>query len=610
VTVATLLLAGCTVDSDPSPAPPTSPVPAVTAAPEALPFELRVPDEPAVVLDSADPAAAALAASAAVFAAAPVVVLAANDDVAAQVTGSSAAVALGAPLLLLTPAPAGTASPTDAPPDPAAPLAVELDRLGTEAVLVVGDAEAPAGVDTVRLPAGAGTAALAAATGLSVGAVRPVAAGEEVAAVRGLARPGTLVLRALPPVPDPSAAPEAAAGSSGGAAVTGVALGSSGTPASAGPLAGSSGDPAAGAPPTGTLPPTAPATTVPVRTVALAGVGREPLAALATLRAAGIEVLDVPAGDPRATSAAVEALAAAAPEHVIALGAAFGPADRLAARVASAEAGIQLPCGGQLVFPQDLGLPGKRYVALYGSPAFPALGVLGEQDTAATIARAAAHAEPYRALTTDTVVPGVEIIATVASAGAGDDGNYSNELPVDTLRPLVDAAGAAGMTVVLDLQPGRTDFLTQAKLFEELLRLPHVGLALDPEWRLKPDQVHLRQIGSVPIDEVNAVSAWLAQLVRDHHLPQKMFVLHQFMLRMVPVRERLDMSHDELAMVVHVDGQGHQGSKAGTWNAIREGAPAGIHWGWKNFYDEDKPTVLDPAGTYLITPVPDLVTYQ
>ena len=40
------------------------------------------------------------------------------------------------------------------------------------------------------------------------------------------------------------------------------------------------------------------------------------------------------------------------------------------------------------------------------------------------------------------------------------------------------------MYVVLDLQPGRTDFLTQAKRYEPLLALPHVGLALDPEWRL------------------------------------------------------------------------------------------------------------------------------
>lgn len=236
--------------------------------------------------------------------------------------------------------------------------------------------------------------------------------------------------------------------------------------------------------------------------------------------------------------------------------------------------------------------------------------MLGEQDVPATIARAEAHAAPYRALTGDSVIPGVEIIATIASAGPGDDGNYSEEKPIAALLPLVQAASDAGMAVVLDLQPGRTDFLTQAKLYEELLLMPNVGLALDPEWRLAPDQVHLRQIGSVGIDEVNAVAAYLAQLVRDHHLPQKMLVLHQFSLRMIAERERLDLGHDELAMVIHVDGQGSQGAKVGTWNAIRAGAPEGLHWGWKNFYDEDTPAMLDPAGTYRIAPTPDLVTYQ
>ena len=69
----------------------------------------------------------------------------------------------------------------------------------------------------------------------------------------------------------------------------------------------------------------------------------------------------------------------------------------------------------------------------------------------------------------------------------------------------MDAAREAGVYVMLDLQPGRTDFLTQAKRYEELLAQPHVGLALDPEWRLGPQQLHLEQIGSVGIDEVNSV---------------------------------------------------------------------------------------------------------
>jgi hypothetical protein len=346
----------------------------------------------------------------------------------------------------------------------------------------------------------------------------------------------------------------------------------------------------------------------PAATVALTGVGVLPAAAHATIAAAGVPVVDVPGGDPRATTAGVQAIAAHAPEHVVALGAAFGDPALLASRVTTAATGVLAPGGGQLVFPQVPGLPGKRYVALYGTPGTPALGVLGEQDVPATIARTQAHADAYRPLTTDTVVPAVEIIATIASSGPEADGSYSRAVPVETLRPMVEAAGAAGFSVVLDLQPGRTDFLTQARQYQDLLVLPYVGLALDPEWRLAPDQVHLRQIGSVGVDEVNGVAAWLADLTRQRGLPQKMFVIHQFSPRMVVERERLDMSHDELAVVIHVDGQGTQPAKAGTWARLREGAPP-VHWGWKNFYDEDQP-MLSPAETYGVQPVPDLVTYQ
>ena len=67
--------------------------------------------------------------------------------------------------------------------------------------------------------------------------------------------------------------------------------------------------------------------------------------------------------------------------------------------------------------------------------------------------------------------------------------------------------------MVLDLQPGRSDFLSQAKQYASLLEQPNVGLALDPEWRLGPHQVPLRQIGRVSAAEVNRTSAWLADLV-------------------------------------------------------------------------------------------------
>jgi hypothetical protein len=209
----------------------------------------------------------------------------------------------------------------------------------------------------------------------------------------------------------------------------------------------------------------------------------------------------------------------------------------------------------------------------------------------------------------EPVVPTLEIIATIASRGAGTDGNYSNESPVSKLRPWVDAARDAGVYVILDLQPGRTDFLTQAKLYTSLLEYPHVGLALDPEWRLGPNQVHLAQIGSVSADEINRTAAWLAGLTRDHKLPQKVLMVHQFRLDMITGRSSLRTDFDELSIVLHADGFGSSGQKFNTWRTLHGGAPARVFWGWKNFYDEDTPT-FTPSQTVAVSPSPVVITYQ
>ncbi len=272
-------------------------------------------------------------------------------------------------------------------------------------------------------------------------------------------------------------------------------------------------------------------------------------------------------------------------------------------RLETLQSGAELPGGGLTVGPD------RRYIAFYGAPGTSLLGVLGEQDPAATLARMEPLLADYRTDDGVTVVPTFELIATVAASEAGDDGDYSNESTVAALRPYVDYAADNGVYVLLDLQPGRTDFGTQARLYEELLVEPHVGLALDPEWRLAPDQVHLRQFGSVDAAEVNEVSAWLAGLVRDHALPQKMFLIHQFKQSMVTNRSAVE-ERPELSMVIQMDGQGPLGTKYGTLAAmVRGGENAHWQWGWKNFYDEDTP-MATPAQTLAVDPQPVYVSYQ
>ncbi|MGV1003938.1 MAG: hypothetical protein ACOYEV_04040 [Candidatus Nanopelagicales bacterium] len=325
--------------------------------------------------------------------------------------------------------------------------------------------------------------------------------------------------------------------------------------------------------------------------------------AVASLTAAGAQTIELSTPDPRAAKADVKAIAASGAEHFVAVGRKFGSANKITTRLSAAATGAQLPGGGQTVF------TGKRYVAIYGHPSGPALGLLGEQSPEKSVTRVKALAKKYQPYTEDQFIPAFEIIATVASGAKGDDGNYSNEWGVDVLQPYIDAARENGVYVVLDLQPGRADFLDQAKQYEELLKDPAVGLAMDPEWKLTKDQKPMVQIGTVQVAEVNRVITWLADLTRDNHLPQKMLLLHQFRPDMITGREDLDMSRDELGYVAQMDGNGPLGAKISTWNAVREDSPKGLRWGWKNFIDEDAPTPT-AAQTMAIVPKPYWVSYQ
>jgi hypothetical protein len=267
--------------------------------------------------------------------------------------------------------------------------------------------------------------------------------------------------------------------------------------------------------------------------------------------------------------------------------------------------GAQVPGGGFQIFPAT---PPRRYVAFYGHPATTGLGVLGEQGPAETLARMAPLLAEYAA-DGSQVIPTFEIIASIASAGP-TDGDYSEEWPPGSFADWIRVAQENGMYVILDLQPGREDFLTQAKQYEELLRLPFVGLALDPEWRLQPDQVHLRQTGQVTAAEVNTVVDWLGDLVRDNGLPQKMLIVHQFLTRMIVDRETLKQ-RPELQMVIQMDGQGPISTKDETYAVLTAGTEqAHWRWGWKNFYDEDSPETASPAYTINRAPVPVFVSYQ
>lgn len=249
----------------------------------------------------------------------------------------------------------------------------------------------------------------------------------------------------------------------------------------------------------------------------------------------------------------------------------------------------------------------ERVVADYGAPGSGALGILGrgtpEQAARAVMTRAAGY-EHYG----EPVLPAMELIATVARRAPGPNHSYSAPIPLPQVRSYLDVAHEHHMLLILDLQPGRASFASQARALAPVLLDPSVGLALDPEWQVGPGgRPGNGLIGHSSAAGINATTAWLSQLVRAHHLPDKLVVVHEFTSSMLPDRQRISQ-HPGVEMVLHADGFGHPSTKIHVLRSLHfPSPPFGV--GFKLFLTQDS-RLMSPREVMQLRPRPDVVTYQ
>ncbi len=262
--------------------------------------------------------------------------------------------------------------------------------------------------------------------------------------------------------------------------------------------------------------------------------------------------------------------------------------------------GKQLPRGGHRLFPT------YRTVLFYGRPGDPRLGTLGAGTPDEVAGRLEGQAAPYGDYGRP-LQPGFEVIASLATAAAGADGDYSSPIDHGTLDIWLAAARRHRLLLILDIQPGRADFLDEVRRYERFLIEPEVGVALDPEWSVRaPERPGGGTIGSTDGATVNRVADYLAGLVQAHNLPEKLLIVHQFTHGMVRDRH-LIRDRPELAITFHADGFGGQAAKRSKYDALHGEPP--FESGIKVFYRQDSP-VFTPAEVMGLSPRPDLVTYQ
>jgi hypothetical protein len=259
----------------------------------------------------------------------------------------------------------------------------------------------------------------------------------------------------------------------------------------------------------------------------------------------------------------------------------------------------QLPLGGRTIFPHF------RVVAYYGAPQSHELGALGIGSPDFAGRRLRRQARPY-AKKTRPVMLAFELIVDVANADPGEDGLYRTRQPNAIIRRYLRAARRAHALLVLDIQPGHADFLTETKHLDRWLREPDVGLALDPEWHT-PGAQPGTVIGSVDAATVNDVTRHVAAIVREHNLPEKLFVVHQFTPDMIQGKAHV-LHRPGLAMAMNVDGFGDRANKVSKY---REFTHDGTHFhrGFKLFYEEDV-GLMKPRSVLALQPPPDLIVYE
>jgi hypothetical protein len=253
-------------------------------------------------------------------------------------------------------------------------------------------------------------------------------------------------------------------------------------------------------------------------------------------------------------------------------------------------------------------LPEYRIVAYYGHPHDANMGIVGEMEIDELTAKLRKQADAYEAADPSRpVVPALELIATVAQRDPGFDGTYILDTDHDTLREYITYAAEHDMIVILDVQIGRGTVASEIEKVRDLLAMPNVHLALDPEFAIAEGETPGDHIGSLDAESITYAQYVLAEISAEYGIPPKMLIVHQF-------REDMITNKDALApipgvqLVIDADGFGEPELKTFVYNYLVRDEPVEFG-GIKLFYKQDSP-LMKPREILDLVPAPDVIIYQ
>jgi len=258
-------------------------------------------------------------------------------------------------------------------------------------------------------------------------------------------------------------------------------------------------------------------------------------------------------------------------------------------------------------------LPFKRIVAYYGNLYSKRMGILGEYPPKELWKRLNEEVKTWEKIDPATPVqPAIHYIAVVAQGAPLKGGKYRTRMPSCQIDSALSIARMGNAIVFLDVQMALSNLKEEVPLLEKYLKMPHVHLAIDPEFSMKDGSRPGTKIGTYDASDINYCSDYLAKLVKENKLPAKILIVHRFTQRMVRDYRNIAL-HPEVQIVMNMDGWGPPVLKFDTYHDYIYKEPVQFT-GFKLFYKNDlkRPPyrMLTPKELMKLKPLPIYIQYQ
>lgn len=253
-------------------------------------------------------------------------------------------------------------------------------------------------------------------------------------------------------------------------------------------------------------------------------------------------------------------------------------------------------------------LPTYRILSYYGFPGEVNMGVLGEYEMPELLERLKAQAAEYEAIDDRPYKLAFEVIASVAQAYEGEDGDHLAYIGSDLLQEYIDFTAANDMLLILDVQFGLRTVQQEIEAMTPYLKYPNVHLALDPEFAVEEGEVPGTVIGSIDAADVLYAQEALARISAENGLPPKLLIVHQFTDSSISNRETIAQVPG-VQFVLEVDGFGTPDEKRSTYALLTGGEGFEFH-GFKLWYNGQDNPIMTPEEVLALVPQPDLIIYQ